>query len=949
MTPVLYIGLGSSGLRMLEEAQRFFYSTNKTCCPDHVRFLFIETDASKRATPVPGQPHGRPAIEGFHTVLEGVGDTIDRLHRSVKAEVVSTDSPPDDAVVIVSVKDRHIERLPLKDSRLPESLYESMSYIFSASDHRVAEETAFRHLKDWLNAAGVAEGKIAVRLRGDRLEVFIPTALNERNQLRVEMLFNDIELITRLEKDKSSGRESKVVRWLPTKETVQFADAGAGGMRSVGRIALWGKSTKGGGRYLPNFRSKVKTLIQELRPLAQGRDPIVYIAGTFAGGTNSGMFIDVAYLCRDAIDPAHKKNPPVLGLFLLPEVDSGDIKSVSNAYACLNDLDHFTTKESQFLARWPLDVAVDPFERGTTPFKMATLMSLSWVPDHNLDTLYRMSGLFLYLMGAGFMDYRKARAVDISVSNNLSIADDKDADEKNFWKFSAVGLTGLFYPRGEVRVCAACSCASRRILASWLDSQHCEGVEQEGATIGTVYAERWPGYRKVLDSAIEAAFQRLGNNGPGGRPSSTEFQKYLDKAAKGEAEYDAESLRAYLSESGSIFEAARSFASPDSPRKLPDEEKSWTAIEVIRAAVDRLVSKEIDETGNLNYGLRVLEGIADYLGGVVDLWESLSVAEWDAALEGAGDSSGSGLLAALMSGDRALFGIRKEVRRARFEEVLRLLFIHHMTPHVKRLRQELLSEQKVEEGAMRFPGLCNMAELNQLAKMIRKASETVEEERKLVLQGIRPNALIKYVYPAGSFEAEVEAAVRSFFATGGASKHRSMGREVVRHLGKDSTLAALRECQGRPEWLAGVAIDTVTALFEEASLPQPAATADNSHYLYDSADLPAFAEKAISDISVQMGRRADTLDNAPTHPKVVVTDTQASAQRVVNALANRQIHDFDATQSLAAVSSLLQDMVLFFDERPVTKLQDLASLPLWRPHYDRRRIAENSLDTYFHT
>ncbi len=948
MTPVLYIGIGSSGLRMLEETQRLFYSTTESCCPEHVRFLFVETDADVKPNPIPGQPRDRAGIEEFRTVLDGVGKSIDRLQRMVKVKVIPSDDPPKDAATVLIVKDRYAERPTLIEPEFPASLYQSMAHVFSGTDQKLADETAFRHLSAWLSEGGIKDGKISVRLRGDRLEVFSPSDLSEKLQLRIELLFNDIELTTRLEKD-SKQKEIETIRWLPTKETVAFADAGAGGMRSVGRIALWGNSTKGEGRYLHNFRSKIRSLIQELRPHAQGRDPIVYIAGTFAGGTNSGMFIDVAYLCRDAMDPTHTKNPPVLGLFLLPEVDSGDVKTVSNAYACLRDLDHFTSRESQFLARWPLDVAVDPFERGTTPFKMATLMSLSWVPDQNLSTLCRMAGLFLFLMGTGFINYRKARAIDVRFDNSQSIAAESDADLENYWKFSAVGLTALFYPRGEIRVCAACESASQRILSSWLDPQHCDGFEQDGTTISSVYSERWPAYRQQIDDTLTSCFARLANNGPGGRPAVTEFQKFVNKAAKGQTDFNPEALRDYLSESSSIYEAARSVASPESPRRLPEEEKNWTAIEMLQSAINSMVSREIDDTGSLVYGIKIIEGISDYLTGILELWESLEIGEWDAALEGAGDSSNEGILSTILSAHGTAFGVRNEVRRARFEEALRLMFIHLMAPHLKKLRQELINEQPPQNGNGRFPGMINLAEINQLSRLIREASTVVDSHKELVLAGIRPNALIKYVYPRGSFKAEVDTTLTQVLNATAGPRKKSLCKDLVSHLSQTSALESLRSCSGRPELLAGYAIECVTTKLQEAALPHPAPPADNAHYLLDNPDLATFAMRAVSDISVQMGRKSDTLDNASTHPKVVVTDTQQNAQKVANDLAANGVLGFDSNQSMNAATPLLKDMVLFFDERPVTRVQDLAGLALWKPQYDKRRISENSLDTYFHT
>jgi hypothetical protein len=46
---------------------------------------------------------------------------------------------------------------------------------------------------------------------------------------------------------------------------------------------------------------------------------------------------------------------------------------------------------------------------------------------------------------------------------------------------------------------------------------------------------------------------------------------------------------------------------------------------------------------------------------------------------------------------------------------------------------------------------------------------------------------------------------------------------------------------------------------------------------------------------------------------------------------------------------MLQDMSCSSTNDPVTEVQDLAALLLWRPHCDRRIQVEHSLDIDFHT
>ena len=49
----LYIGIGSSGLRVLEEAQQFNYEFTGKNTPDDVKYLYLETDLSNKPRKTP--------------------------------------------------------------------------------------------------------------------------------------------------------------------------------------------------------------------------------------------------------------------------------------------------------------------------------------------------------------------------------------------------------------------------------------------------------------------------------------------------------------------------------------------------------------------------------------------------------------------------------------------------------------------------------------------------------------------------------------------------------------------------------------------------------------------------------------------------------------------------------------------------------------------------------
>lgn len=77
-TPILFIGLGTSGLRILEHTQRFFYSTTGKNRPDHVRYLFLETHREVKRDRTPAGTDIKPLF----TPISNAGAMVQELNQS---------------------------------------------------------------------------------------------------------------------------------------------------------------------------------------------------------------------------------------------------------------------------------------------------------------------------------------------------------------------------------------------------------------------------------------------------------------------------------------------------------------------------------------------------------------------------------------------------------------------------------------------------------------------------------------------------------------------------------------------------------------------------------------------------------------------------------------------------------------------------------------------------
>ncbi|HEY7328100.1 MAG TPA: tubulin-like doman-containing protein [Gemmataceae bacterium] len=122
----------------------------------------------------------------------------------------------------------------------------------------------------------------------------------------------------------------------------------------------------------------------------------VYILASLAGGTGSGMFLDLAYSVRALLKQAGYQQPDVVGLFLLPSVDRNRTRTLTlgNAYASLSELRFFAGHGTRFSAKY--HSRQPALEDSEPPFARTILLPL---PDETDEVATRRTieeaGLFL--------------------------------------------------------------------------------------------------------------------------------------------------------------------------------------------------------------------------------------------------------------------------------------------------------------------------------------------------------------------------------------------------------------------------------------------------------------------------------------------------------------------------------------------------------------------------
>jgi serine/threonine protein kinase len=174
------------------------------------------------------------------------------------------------------------------------------------------------------------------------------------------------------------------------------------GVRALGRLA-----------FLDNYRTILRRVQLELEAALdtptlnsaasasqqgiRSNRPRVYLITGLAGGTGSGMFIDVAYTLRALLRQMGYETPEVVGLLLAPPVDSSRTRlmPLGNTYAALTELNHFGSPGVVFQALY--HERETPVREAGPPFSRSILMPL---PDESDEVatqeVVELCGQFLY-------------------------------------------------------------------------------------------------------------------------------------------------------------------------------------------------------------------------------------------------------------------------------------------------------------------------------------------------------------------------------------------------------------------------------------------------------------------------------------------------------------------------------------------------------------------------
>lgn len=146
-------------------------------------------------------------------------------------------------------------------------------------------------------------------------------------------------------------RTPEIKNWIPSLDKVSLKDVvkGAGARRTSGRLALFNNA--------PQVYESIQSAHDLIKDVdleeslsedfnLQKEEPTkIYVICSLAGGTGSGMFLDVGHMARDILG----SQGHIVGMFLLPKVFAGapGCEFVEgNAYSALQELDYWLNRDT---------------------------------------------------------------------------------------------------------------------------------------------------------------------------------------------------------------------------------------------------------------------------------------------------------------------------------------------------------------------------------------------------------------------------------------------------------------------------------------------------------------------------------------------------------------------------------------------------------------------------
>ncbi|HEX8169024.1 MAG TPA: tubulin-like doman-containing protein [Thermoanaerobaculia bacterium] len=242
-----------------------------------------------------------------------------------------------------------------------------------------------------------------------------------------------------------NGTNPHIDEWWPPEIPTQSIIAGAGQVRARGRLALFAKAGDVFGRIrravddVRNIRN-AKQMYADQFQVSTRSGVEVHIVGSVAGGTGSGLFLDIAFMARDIVGGDEQSN--FTGTLLLPGIFTryAGVQLVKpNAYGALKEIEHLSTMKGSFT----IDYGSRRVEVNRPPFDVVYLVDCINEQGRVVTDQNDLLGLIadgMYVQIGSQIGTDSANAVD-NIKTQIATANRVKGKSPQYCSFGVASLT----------------------------------------------------------------------------------------------------------------------------------------------------------------------------------------------------------------------------------------------------------------------------------------------------------------------------------------------------------------------------------------------------------------------------------------------------------------------------------------------------------------------------
>jgi serine/threonine protein kinase len=164
---------------------------------------------------------------------------------------------------------------------------------------------------------------------------------------------------------------------LPLREPAQYREGGMAGLRSMSRRWIYNVPRSGqtegmrplGRLALIDHWSRagraLKSAVQEVKKATGDTIPNIYLVGSIAGGSGSGMYVDVVHVLRGMLDDAGLENTTIISLLATSPLaaDAAHPLALHDTLACLQEIRHLSRPGNSYPGDSHVDIPSLPSAR----------------------------------------------------------------------------------------------------------------------------------------------------------------------------------------------------------------------------------------------------------------------------------------------------------------------------------------------------------------------------------------------------------------------------------------------------------------------------------------------------------------------------------------------------------------------------------------------------------